>query len=88
MALISHRIVAVLIVFCCDIDQLITSVHIDTDSYACVLVWQLEPGIQSWLSLISNGLYLERYVLRNCYGVGVYYTYTQIRNIFTVFICL
>ena len=36
-------------------------------------MWHLEPGIQPWLSLTADGLYLDRYVSRDCYGVGVYY---------------
>jgi len=29
--------------------------------------------IQSWLSFIADELYLDRYVSRICYGVGVCY---------------
>jgi hypothetical protein len=33
-----------------------------------VAVWTVP-----WFTLIMDGLYLDRYVLRTCYGVGVYY---------------
>jgi len=36
-----------------------------------VTVW-----IVSWLTLIADGLYLDKYVSRTCYGVDVYYTST------------
>ena len=29
--------------------------------------------VVSWLTLIADGLDLDRYVSRTCYGVGVYY---------------
>ena len=54
------------------------------DSYACVPVWHLEPGLIAWFDSYWNlwivtvwilvdfdGLYLDRYVSINCYGVGV-----------------
>ena len=39
-----------------------------------VTVW-----IMSWLTLIADGLYQDRYVSRTCYGVGVYYIMNIIR---------
>ena len=35
--------------------------------HGIVAVW-----IVSWLTLIADGLYLDRYVSRTCYEVGVY----------------
>ena len=29
--------------------------------------------VVSWLTLIADGLDLDRYISRTCYGVGVYY---------------
>ena len=39
-----------------------------------VTVW-----IMSWLTLIADGLYLDRHVSWTCYGVGVYYIMNIIR---------
>ena len=33
-----------------------------------------------WLTLIGDGLNLDRYVSRTCYGVGVYYILTSLRS--------
>ena len=32
-------------------------------------VWHFDPWIQSCLSLIADGLYLDRYISKTCYGV-------------------
>ena len=53
---------------------------LDFDSYACVPVWHLEHGIQSWLCLIADRLYLDGYASRNCYGVRVYYIPVQVQS--------
>ena len=100
------------------------------DSYTCVLVWHLEPGLIAcliamlvslcgittwiisfldsyrdppsgsgfdssrvvtgcivfWLTLIAEGLYLDRYVSRTFYGVGVYYLFIVcIQNIYNIY---
>ena len=31
--------------------------------------------VVSWFTLIADGLCLDRYVLRTCYGVGIYYIF-------------
>ena len=33
-------------------------------------MWHSEPEIQSWLNLIADRLYLDRFVSSTCYGVG------------------
>ena len=34
--------------------------------------------VVSWLTLIMDGLDLDRYVSRTCYGVGIYFKFTYI----------
>ena len=62
------EIVAMWIVSLCGIENIGSSLSFGIvlnsmfESYTCVPVWHLEPEIQLWMSLIADGLYLDRYI--------------------------
>ena len=41
---------------------------------ACWIAMLVSLWVVSWLNLIADGLYLDRYDSRICHGVDVYYT--------------